>query len=282
MGRRIGLVPAIDMKVKIYYDDSFTYLTRQRMKLSFLGVSMAFAIGKDCFQSNMILESDTHKKLLIDCGSDARHSLNALGLSFKDIDAVYIGHLHSDHIGGLEWLGFSKRFIEKKKIALFVSDDQRDSLWEHALVGGMSSIEDEDATLSSYFNPMPVLQNRFTWEGIHFELIKTEHVFCNGQLLPCYGLFITKGPHRIFITGDARFTPLEFDALYKKSTIIFQDCETSPNNTRQHARYDALKTLDNAIKQKMWLYDYDPNDMPDAVADGFRGFVVRGQTFEFI
>jgi ribonuclease BN (tRNA processing enzyme) len=252
------------------------------MKLSFLGVSMAFSIGKDCFQSNLILESDTHKKLLIDCGSDVRHSLNAFGLTHQDIDAVYIGHLHSDHIGGLEWLGFSKRFIENKKISLFVSDDQRDVLWEHALVGGMSSIEEEQPDLHSYFNPEPVPDNQFTWEGIHFELIKTEHAICNGKVLPSYGLFITKGKHRIFFTGDARFSSTQFNELYKNATIIFQDCETSLNNTKQHARYDALNTLDKTIKQKMWLYDYDNNHMPDAKADGFMGFVKRGQTFEFI
>ena len=28
-----------------------------------------------------------------------------MGLGYADIDAVYISHLHADHVGGLEWLG---------------------------------------------------------------------------------------------------------------------------------------------------------------------------------
>ena len=56
----------------------------------------------------MILESEDGSKLLIDCGTDARHSLHELGLSYKDIEHVYISHLHADHAGGLEWLGFSR------------------------------------------------------------------------------------------------------------------------------------------------------------------------------
>ena len=31
----------------------------------------------------------------------------------------------------------------------------------------------------------------------------------------------------------------------------------------------------------MWLYGYQPVSLPDAKKDGFRGFVQRGQIFEF-
>ncbi len=69
------------------------------MKLTFLGSGSAFTMNNR--QSNMILEDDG-KILLIDCGTDIRHSLHQQDLSYKDIDAVYISHLHADHIGGME------------------------------------------------------------------------------------------------------------------------------------------------------------------------------------
>jgi hypothetical protein len=31
----------------------------------------------------------------------------------------------------------------------------------------------------------------------------------------------------------------------------------------------------------MWLYHYNPGHLPDARADGFRGFVKKGQVFDF-
>lgn len=67
----------------------------KKMKLIFIGSGSAFTVGADNYQSNRILEDDSSKKLLVDCGSDARFALHELGLSYKDIEAVYISHLHS-------------------------------------------------------------------------------------------------------------------------------------------------------------------------------------------
>ena len=68
------------------------------MELRFAGVGSAFTT-KEYWQSNMIVSHDG-KNLLIDCGGDIRFSLAELNMSYKDIDAVYISHLHADHIGG--------------------------------------------------------------------------------------------------------------------------------------------------------------------------------------
>lgn len=76
------------------------------MKLVFLGSGSAFTMQNR--QSNMIIELNG-RKLLIDVGSDIRFSLKLMGYNFKDIDEVYLSHLHADHIGGLEWLNLVYR-----------------------------------------------------------------------------------------------------------------------------------------------------------------------------
>jgi ribonuclease BN (tRNA processing enzyme) len=251
------------------------------MKLLFLGVFSAFSVGDATFQSNMLIESESGTKLLIDCGSDARHSLFAQGYRHKDIDAVYISHLHSDHVGGLEWLGFCKRFIDGQKPTLYISADQSEKLWNNVLSGGMSSLEGEKATLASYFNINAISNNYFIWENYLFELIKTYHYVCNAEILPSYGLLIDNALKKIFITTDTRFSPDNLQEVYNKADIIFHDCETTPIITGQHAHYNDLKTLDKKTKQKIWLYDYNEGKLPDAQKDGFQGFVVRGQRFNF-
>src|SRR5579862_6482503 len=121
------------------------------MKLTFLGTGSAFTVSGN-YQSNMVLESDTKKMLLIDCGSDARHSLNELGLSYRDIHSVYVSHLHADHVGGLEWLAFNTKFDSTiQKPNLFISEHLVHDLWNKTLSGGLSSIQDEIVTLSSFF-----------------------------------------------------------------------------------------------------------------------------------
>ena len=83
------------------------------MKLTFLGVG-SHSATQQLYHSNMLLTADSGAGLLIDCGGDIRFSLAEQGIQAKELgralDAVYISHLHSDHIGGLEWLAFTCYF----------------------------------------------------------------------------------------------------------------------------------------------------------------------------
>jgi ribonuclease BN (tRNA processing enzyme) len=85
-------------------------------KMIFLGSGSAFTMKNR--QSNAILiDSENKKSLLIDCGTDIRHSLAKINYSHRDISAVYISHAHADHAGGLEWLGFCSYFVPIVKSA---------------------------------------------------------------------------------------------------------------------------------------------------------------------
>ncbi len=252
------------------------------MKLTFLGTGSAFTVSGN-YHSNMILESDTKKILLIDCGSDARHALNELGLSYRDIHSVYISHLHADHVGGLEWLAFTAKFDPAiQKPNLFISEHLVRDLWDKTLSGGLSSIQDEVVTLSSFFHVHAVKeQGFFNWEKTKFTLIQTLHVMSGHAILPSYGLMFAANDSNVFITTDTQYRPHQIHDFYDSANIIFQDCETSETKSHVHAHYDELVTLPEHIKEKMWLYHYNPCKLPDAARDGFRGFVQKGQCFDF-
>jgi ribonuclease BN (tRNA processing enzyme) len=250
------------------------------MRIMFLGVSSALTTGYKNYQSNMILESSSGNKMLIDCGSDIKHSLFEQGMTHSDINAVYISHLHADHVGGLEWLGFSKLFIDNKKPDLFISPNLQTRLWDNVLSGGMSSLESEEATLSSFFNIKAIQNNIFTWEKYTFQLVGVFHSINNHKRIPCFGLLISGSKMKVFLSTDTRFSPKELIPIYNEADLIFHDCETLQVSSGQHAEYTDLKTLDASIKEKMWLYDYDNGPLPQAKNDGFKGFVTRGQSFE--
>lgn len=253
------------------------------MKLLFLGSGSAFTVGDDNFQSNMLLVSEQEKKLLIDCGSDIRFSLHAAGFSYLDITDIYISHLHADHVGGLEYIGFSTKFNPRcYKPNLYMSKDLAGELWESTLSGGMRSIEGDIADLETFFESKKIARNGyFTWEGIQFNLVKVIHVNNGYFVMPSYGLFFEVNGIKTFITTDAQFCLEQLEELYERADIIFQDCETSQFPTHLHAHYEKLLTLPKKIMNKMWLYSYQPGLLPDAKKAGFRGFVKRGQTFEF-
>jgi ribonuclease BN (tRNA processing enzyme) len=260
------------------------------MKIQFAGVGSAFTT-QDYWQSNMVVTAQD-KHMLIDCGSDARFSLKEIGLSYRDIDAIYISHLHADHIGGLEWLGFSTYFDPKcRKPTMFIVESLISDLWG-SLKAGMQSHEGVVLTLESFFNVVPIkINNCFEFGDANFWPIQTVHVnfwpiqtvhVINGYgIVHSYGLMIESGSGRkSFLTTDTQFCPRQIEKFYHKADIIFQDCETAPYRSGVHAHYDDLKTLEPSVKSKMWLYHYQPNPQQDPKQDGFGGFISKGDDFE--
>lgn len=253
------------------------------MKLIFLGSGSAFTVGENNFHSNVLFVSEQGKKLLLDCGSDIRFSLQVAGFSYLDITDIYISHLHSDHAGGLEYIGLSTKFDNRcAKPNLYLSQDIAADIWDRTLSGGLSYIEGDIANLQTFFSVYPLKKNSsFFWEGIQFYLVKVNHINNGFTWMPTYGLFFSINEQKIFFTGDTKLSFGELQEYYERADVIFHDCEIANSPTLVHAHYEELTILPANIKQKMWLYGYQPGELPDAKQDGFLGFVERGQSFEF-
>jgi len=251
------------------------------MKIIFIGSGSAFTT--DNYHSNILIVSN-NKNLLVDCGSDARFALKDAGYSYEDIDSIYISHLHADHVGGLEWLGLANKFasLKHKRPLIIGHRNILNDLWNHCLSGGMETIASELATLETFFVPQYLdYPGDFLWEGINFQLVKTRHVKNNNRLMDSYGLFFTTGGRKIFLTTDTTLVMDEFLPYYKQSDLIFHDCETQNLRSNVHSHYDDLVALPQSIKNKMWLYHYNPGHLPNAEEGGFLGYVQRGQVFKF-
>lgn len=201
--------------------------------------SKAERFYRPAWQSNFLLEFDTANKrgkkgepyrLLLDCGSDARHGLAALGLTFLDIDGVYISHPHSDHIGGLEcfalmtlfapgytslkaeWLD-GKFIITKllgKGAVCIPPEFAKPDLFIHpkvlsdirfALQPGLDSLQGvPEVMLETYFNVVPIGRGFDRVMGFHefndgssvwrMTPIFSLHVLSSREEMPCYGILL--------------------------------------------------------------------------------------------
>lgn len=259
------------------------------MILRFLGTGAAFSLVN--YQSNMVIE-EQGKMLLIDAGGDIRFALKSVGLSYKDIDSIYVTHLHNDHIGGMEFLAFSSYFDPTSpKLHLYCHKWLLDDLWAFSLKGGLASIQGKILNLDDYFDVHGLGNDaHFTWQGITFEVTQSIHVFNGYWIVPTFGLLITdpKSGKKIYHTSDTQLNLEYLDQYYRQADAIIQDCETSPFKTGVHSHYEELITLDPEIKAKMYLWHYQDNIVEDfdncqeeAHREGFAGFLKQGGTLTF-
>jgi ribonuclease BN (tRNA processing enzyme) len=162
------------------------------VSITFAGCGSFFAT-QDQYQSNLVIEAKypdgTLKRLLFDCGTDAKFSIKELGLAPADFDAVYISHQHGDHSGGLEWMAFGTYFAGKPKPKLICEERLMEELWENGLKGAMTTLPGKTATLSEFFHCCAVpREGAFFWNNTYFRLHQTVHV-CSGMTIKhCYGL----------------------------------------------------------------------------------------------
>lgn len=252
-----------------------------KMQLRFLGVGSQFS-GREQYHSNMVLTAASGKRLLIDCGSDARYSLFESGLTPADLDAVYVSHLHADHIGGLEWLALSTHFSPApRRLPLFAETQTLEWLWEHALRAGLRCIQGKSMELADYFEPCPVASGgSFQWEGVQLTTHRMPHISNENSRHDSHALFIESGACRAFISTDTQFLPEFIESMAQQADLIFHDCETIPFKTTVHAHYEELRTLSARARAKIWLYHNQAGHGYNAVKDGFAGFVVKGQEFD--
>ncbi len=257
--------------------------------ITFLGVGSAFTT-QEYYQSNILITTANGKSLLLDCGSDIRFSIREIKSrkEYSDIviDAVYISHCHSDHVGGLEFLAVTNYFSDRRgKLKLFAEENLLWSLWNETLKGLINCIQGKSMQIDDYFICNPLGDNSsFKWEGLSFTLVKMPHIAYDGGTKYSYGLLIgnsSTGKHTVFISTDTQFQPDTLSLLAPEVEVIFHDCETTPFKTGVHAHYEELLSLPVAIRNKMWLYHYNPDPAYDPVTDGFKGFVAKGQDFLF-
>ncbi len=257
------------------------------LKIQFIGVGSAFT-SRDYYQSNALVIADSGKKLLIDCGTHAQFALEELGINNANvgqkIDGVYISHLHADHIGSMEWLALVTYFNPNSpRPKLFAVQSLMSDLWNRSLRGGLETLEGKIANLTDYFDCRPVrINSSFVWENIRFTPVQTVHVVSGMMIQHSYGLIINEigSGKKVFFSTDTQFAPYQMRKFYDTCDLIFHDCETAPFKSGVHAHYEDLTTLPEEVKSKMWLYHYQPNPPQDSLADGFLGFVEKGQIIE--
>ncbi|MFC5703512.1 MBL fold metallo-hydrolase [Cohnella faecalis] len=243
------------------------------LKLRMIGTGSAFA--KTFYNNNALLESGG-QTLLLDCGITAPRALYEIGVSYDQLDAVLITHIHADHVGGLEELAFQMKFLYRRKPRLFVAEELIVPLWEHTLRGGLQQ-DGVGESLDAYFDVRPIAPNELfePIPGLEAELIQTPHI--PNKL--SYSLLMKNS---IFYTADMVHQPELLERLIEERGVrtIFHDCQLNPPGV-VHASLSQLLTLPEAIQERIYLMHYG-DDQPTFVGKtGRMTFVEQNRVYEF-
>ena len=269
------------MKIK-NFENKLELTNSGSLSLFFLGTGSAFS--KKFLQTNLlVIKGNDH--LLIDCGAICPFIMERLyHTNISEIKNFVITHPHSDHIGGLEEVGFVTHYVNKTKANIIINDEFKNKLWNESLAGGMQYSENGKMTFDDYFNQIkPVLAVKKPYEilqthigSIDVKLFRTRHVtaspnsFKNSQY--SQGVIID---NRILYPCDSQFNPEQLKFICQTFPIeyIFHDCDLSGYSSGVHASYEQLKTLPVEMKEKMFLCHYgDSAAQTNPKADGFAGF----------
>ena len=105
-----------------------------------LGVGDAFSAK---YYSTCFALESAGRWLLVDCPHPIRKILReaaesaGISLQADQLEAVYLTHLHGDHVSGLEVLGYYFRYVVGRRLPVYTHRDVAAHLWDGVLAGSM-------------------------------------------------------------------------------------------------------------------------------------------------
>lgn len=252
--------------------------------LTFLGTGSAFS--KKFGNNSAVLtvtKNGVSKNLLIDCGRTVPDDLVKAGYSWSDIDAIFITHLHGDHVYGLEEAGFYGRYVLGKKPHLILPHTKiKNDLWEKVLKGTMAEGDlSRKMQLSDYFT-YEVVDGKteyFMFNDMMISVFITEHI----KNKKSYGLIV--GEYKFFVyTSDTLLNKDFLDAVAgDRVEAIFHDCQMKKHEGNVHASLPELLELDDAVKSKIYIMHYDDGigDYYTQIKDGGLKIAIRYDKYAF-
>ncbi len=202
-----------------------------------------------------MLEASGAACLLIDCGPGILAAFKARYGCLPP--AVFITHLHMDHVAGLESLFYAARTLAAAdRPRLFVPVSLVAAL--HSRLAEFPNLLAEGgANFWDVLQLVPVRED-FWWRGLRYELFPVRHHAAHGA----YALAL-RG--RLVYTGDTRPIPEMLVRYGSAGEWIFHDC--APTANPSHTGLEELqREYTPAMLERMVLYHY-----PDlATAERYR------------
>ena len=214
------------------------------MELTLLGTGCPKVDYKRFGPANLISTKMT--KILVDCGSGITQRLDQINISTADIDALFLTHLHSDHVVDLYQLIISSwhsyrtkpwKLYGPKGTKKFVSKIM--SAWQDER---MQRIKYEKRSSTKAFN---IVVKEFSTSGtIKVKDLKIKYFEVDHKPVPfAYGFCFLKNNKKLTISGDTR--PCENIMKYGQLSDVLLHEVFIEDEIKETNKMRTLKTLHN-------------------------------------
>ncbi len=219
-----------------------------------LGVGDAFSAR---YYSSSLLLSAEGRHLLLDCPHPIRRMLKEAEprLDIGDIDALYLSHLHADHLSGLESMAFYSHFLLKRPLRLLAHPEVAGPLWPQHFQVSMSTLLDPQTgaqrrlSFEDYFECQLLREQNSHQEGpFSIEIRRTQHH------IPTFAIKLKAAGRCFAYSCDTSFDP-ELIRWLSEGDLIFHEC-----NYGAHTPYERLAELPETLRARMRLIHY-PDDL---------------------
>jgi ribonuclease BN (tRNA processing enzyme) len=252
--------------------------------IQFLGTGSAFSKKYGNTSALVFVENNGEmKKLLIDCGRTTPDDLFQLGYTWSDIDAIFITHLHGDHVNGLEEAGFFGRYVLKQKPhIIFPHIKLKTDLWDKTLKGTMMNGDlDRLMAFEDYFTYEAVEREEqyFFFNDVMFSVFPTYHI----KNKKSYGLIIGEKDY-ILYSGDSLLNKDLIEIGFSEDCqVVFHDCALYHKEGMVHASLQDMMTIELEHREKIYIMHYDDNldEKYLEVKDAGLNIAARGVKYHF-
>jgi len=252
------------------------------MRVTLLGTGTPFP-SAERFGSAILVEV-AGKKLLFDCGRGVVIRLTQVRVNPKDIDGLFLTHLHSDHVVGIPDLWLSGWFLGRDRSLPIWGPPGTRSMTEHLVQAFGFDISIRQAAP----DPLPA-------KGVEIDAKEIEQgeiyndglarvsafLVDHGPVKPAFGYRVDGAGHSVVISGDTKFCQNLVDFARGADCLIHAAWSAawknpSPPSKRSIASAEDAGRVFAIVKPKLGvLYHYkDEEGLWDAVRKDHKGPLV--------
>jgi ribonuclease Z len=266
--------------------DNISAATRSdEMRVTLLGTGTPFP-NTERFGSAILIEV-ADKKLLFDCGRGVVIRLTQTGINPKEIDGLFLTHLHSDHVVGIPDLWLTGWFLGRSTPLRIWGPPGTSSMVKHLA----QAFAFDSRIRQAAPDPLPA-------KGVEIDAKEIEQgeiyndglarvsafLVDHGNVKPAFGYRIDSAGHSVVISGDTKFCQnlVDFargaDCLIHVAWSAGWKNPTPPSKRSIASAEDAGRVFATAKPKIGVVYHYkDEEGLGEAVRKEYQGPLVIGK-----